>query len=201
MCQEGHVYISRDVAFDGTFYPFSKLHPNAGARLREEIYLLSPSVHGGVCLIDDLPLTDASDEHNQNVGEICRNIGEEISEKNGEGTGRNSAKTWTQHQYFMPNKTNKTFEGDTPRESMLDRAPRIVVGGSALYLVRDMPASGGSTPDVIVHTRPITVDHVAESDDVVGQVSTTEAQTTTPLDLLRMLLRLPSTKDVNLFTT
>jgi hypothetical protein len=36
----GRVYISRDVVFDESEFPFSKLHPNAGARLREEISLL-----------------------------------------------------------------------------------------------------------------------------------------------------------------
>jgi hypothetical protein len=38
------VYISRDVVFDENIYPFSALHPNAGARLRNEILLLSPSL-------------------------------------------------------------------------------------------------------------------------------------------------------------
>jgi hypothetical protein len=38
---EGRVYVSRDVVFDETVYPFSKLNPNAGARLRGEIQLLS----------------------------------------------------------------------------------------------------------------------------------------------------------------
>jgi hypothetical protein len=37
---EGRVYVSRDVVFDETVYPFSKLNPNAGARLRGEIQLL-----------------------------------------------------------------------------------------------------------------------------------------------------------------
>jgi hypothetical protein len=40
----GRVYISRDVVFDENIYPFSALHPNAGARLRNEILLLSPSL-------------------------------------------------------------------------------------------------------------------------------------------------------------
>jgi hypothetical protein len=35
-----HVYLYRDVVFDETKFPFSKLHTNAGARLREEISLL-----------------------------------------------------------------------------------------------------------------------------------------------------------------
>jgi hypothetical protein len=37
---EGRIYISRDVVFDETIFPFSELHPNAGARLHEEILLL-----------------------------------------------------------------------------------------------------------------------------------------------------------------
>jgi histone deacetylase 1/2 len=39
---EGRVYISRDVIFDEDVFPFAKLHPNAGARLRSEILLLPP---------------------------------------------------------------------------------------------------------------------------------------------------------------
>jgi hypothetical protein len=46
----GRIYISHDVIFDQTVFPFTKLQPNAGPRLREEI-LLSPSLinhsHGG----------------------------------------------------------------------------------------------------------------------------------------------------------
>jgi hypothetical protein len=37
---EGRIYISHDVVFDETIYPFSKLNPNAGARLRCEVLLL-----------------------------------------------------------------------------------------------------------------------------------------------------------------
>jgi hypothetical protein len=40
----GCVYISRDVIFDESVFPFSKLHPNAGARLRSEISLLPSSL-------------------------------------------------------------------------------------------------------------------------------------------------------------
>lgn len=34
------MYISRDLFFDETVFPFSELHSNAGARLRKEILLL-----------------------------------------------------------------------------------------------------------------------------------------------------------------
>jgi hypothetical protein len=46
----GRVYISRDVVFDKTIFPFSMLHPNAGARPRSEISLLPPS------LVDPTPI-------------------------------------------------------------------------------------------------------------------------------------------------
>jgi hypothetical protein len=36
----GRAYISRDVVFDETVYPFAKLNPNTGTRLRSEILLL-----------------------------------------------------------------------------------------------------------------------------------------------------------------
>src|SRR4051812_14509833 len=53
----GRIYISRDVVFDETLFPFAKLHPNAGALLREEISLLSDSLHspdhGGELVVDD----------------------------------------------------------------------------------------------------------------------------------------------------
>jgi hypothetical protein len=46
----GRIYISRDVAFDEDVLPFSKLHPNAGARLRSETLLLPstlPNTYSG----------------------------------------------------------------------------------------------------------------------------------------------------------
>jgi hypothetical protein len=52
----GRVYISRDVVFDETVYPFTKLNPNAGARLRDEILLLpthNQTLASGVHCADD----------------------------------------------------------------------------------------------------------------------------------------------------
>jgi len=47
----GRVYISRDVVFDESVFPFASLHPNAGALLRKEILLLPSHLrsfdHGG----------------------------------------------------------------------------------------------------------------------------------------------------------
>jgi histone deacetylase 1/2 len=40
----GRIYISRDIVFDETVFPFASLHSNAGARLRHEIDLLPLSL-------------------------------------------------------------------------------------------------------------------------------------------------------------
>jgi hypothetical protein len=40
----GRLYISRDIVFDETVFPFAALHSNAGARLRDEINLLPVSL-------------------------------------------------------------------------------------------------------------------------------------------------------------
>jgi histone deacetylase 1/2 len=62
----GRVYISRDVVFDESVFPFSKLHPNAGALLRKEILLLPASMqnslpldHGGQQQCIDLMTNDS----------------------------------------------------------------------------------------------------------------------------------------------
>jgi hypothetical protein len=45
----GRIYISRDVIFDKEVFPFSKLHPNVGARLQSEINLLPPTlIHSSI---------------------------------------------------------------------------------------------------------------------------------------------------------
>jgi hypothetical protein len=60
---EGRVYISHDVVFDETVYPFQKLNPNVGTRLQGEILLLpttSQDHDSGVEIIDnsmtDMPI-------------------------------------------------------------------------------------------------------------------------------------------------
>jgi len=47
--KEGRVYISRDVVFDETIFPFASMHPNAGARLRSEILLLPENLVNPGC--------------------------------------------------------------------------------------------------------------------------------------------------------
>jgi hypothetical protein len=58
----GRIYISQYVTFDEEIFSFSKLHPNAGARLRSEVQLLPPhlfpSVNSGYDYVADPPTND-----------------------------------------------------------------------------------------------------------------------------------------------
>jgi hypothetical protein len=56
------MYISQDVVFDETVYPFSKLNPNAGASLRVDIHLLpSDSIPTSTLPSRDEFITDSTD--------------------------------------------------------------------------------------------------------------------------------------------
>ena len=76
----GRAYISRDVVFDETMFPFSTLHPNAGARLRAEILLLSPELlnptdHGGDKYVDDhLANSHKPDANGNSEKKRCSNL-------------------------------------------------------------------------------------------------------------------------------
>ena len=58
---EGQVYISREVVFDETIYPFAQLHPNAGARLRVELSLLPNILLNPIASFGDAKLLDQCD--------------------------------------------------------------------------------------------------------------------------------------------
>jgi hypothetical protein len=83
---EGRVYISRDVVFDETVYPFAKLNPNSGVRLREELSLIPFDNHVGVCLTNPTlvdfpnPTNEAADDSPGHNGPI-----EQITEEKEEG--------------------------------------------------------------------------------------------------------------------
>lgn len=81
----GRVYVSRDVVFDETNFPFASLHANAGARLRSEISLLPPNLFPSSTLGTEhraAPLCNSPDSTDFS-GENC----EENSAGNNEGGG------------------------------------------------------------------------------------------------------------------
>lgn len=74
----GCVYISRDVVFDESIFPFASLHDNAGARLQQEILLLPKYLQnfssGGVNCID-LVITNAHNDGSDDVSSFQENTG------------------------------------------------------------------------------------------------------------------------------
>lgn len=80
------MYISRDVVFDETEFPFSKLHSNAGARLREEISLL--------------PINLLNPSESEQMGDHVVNF-PNASDNSGESSAENRA----------PNASNEGFGG------------------------------------------------------------------------------------------
>jgi hypothetical protein len=75
---EGRVYISRDVVFDEDVYPFASLHSNAGAILRSEILLLSPTLLNPSIFGDNNTLDSTSNDslHTNSTCESAENSGQ-----------------------------------------------------------------------------------------------------------------------------
>ena len=91
----GRVYISRDVVFDETKFPFADLHPNAGALLRKEILLLPSHLsgydQGGITNCDDHMTNPTNGPH-----ELCGDAG-----NNAKIAGNNKENGQENGPYFM----------------------------------------------------------------------------------------------------
>jgi hypothetical protein len=90
------VYISRDIIFDESVYPFSMLHSNIEARLRNEILLLPSHLvdHNGVCLPNnDTTLVDIPNPCSVYTEAGCYHAGHEAANaaENDEGSEHNGA--------------------------------------------------------------------------------------------------------------
>lgn len=72
----GRVYVSRDVIFDETVFPFESLHPNAGAKLRAKISLLYPSLlhpqKFGVKIVNDHDAPNLSNDLDESCDDVLR---------------------------------------------------------------------------------------------------------------------------------
>jgi hypothetical protein len=135
---EGHVYISRDVVFDDSAFPFAKLHSNAGARLREisllPTHLIEPESQNGVCLTD-IKLTNSPNEHVEiaNLGEgyTSNRINSQASlEENGENLNKNSEEIkWIGPYCMQGNETSQNATISTS-ESAPESTKRAAVSAS-----------------------------------------------------------------------
>jgi hypothetical protein len=97
-CQDpaqGRVYISRDVVFDETIFPFASMHPNAGARLGAELsilpnILLNPSTNIGDVNVHDQPVSSP-----MSTNATCSSGGVVFVEKK---SRRNNCEFWCKSQ-------------------------------------------------------------------------------------------------------
>jgi hypothetical protein len=103
----GRIYVSRDVVFDETLYPFAQLHPNVGARLRVEFALLpdilqNPSSKFGDAKIGDQNVIDS------NPANVVPSTASVVDET-GENPVENHEETTRPGGHFM-------FPSATPRQ-------------------------------------------------------------------------------------
>jgi hypothetical protein len=147
----GRDYISHNVVFDGTIYPFSKLHPNAGASLRDEISLLPTFECGGVCLTTNGPTLVDSSNHFDEIAEpsLSSTAEETIIDENGEEMMLNGGETHPQQRDFMHLVLGAAPNDDSTRVSALDHALRQEQGR------QHPPEDLSPTSDENVCTEPI----------------------------------------------
>jgi hypothetical protein len=102
----GRMYISRDVVFDEQMFPFSRLHPNAGARLRSELsvlpdVLLNPTATFGDAILldrcDESPILSNHDASHRSIDTAGTN-----GASNGGASGENGVENGgLRHRHFM----------------------------------------------------------------------------------------------------
>jgi histone deacetylase 1/2 len=85
----GRVYISRDVTFDESVFPFENLHQNAGARLRKEILLLPDYLLNPDCGVVDCIDSNVTNNHADNAPQFFsgEDLLQDESQEDGEDPG------------------------------------------------------------------------------------------------------------------
>ena len=100
----GRVYISRDVVFDENTFPFSTLHPNAGARLCAEILLLPPEL---------LNPTDQGDNSVDHMINGATNPDHDAAGNSEKKLAQNDTPSHDFMQHMSPRPTGTEHEGDS----------------------------------------------------------------------------------------
>jgi hypothetical protein len=111
--KSGRIYISRDVIFDETVFPFSHLHANAGQRLREEILLLpshlvnSPTIdprgeNRNESIVANDPLNPAND-----FGEFAENTSDTHAAQDGEDAENTGATIPLVRDFMLPSSVQR----------------------------------------------------------------------------------------------
>jgi hypothetical protein len=143
---EGRVYISRDVIFDESVFPFHELHPNAGARLKEEVLLLSSvdQNSGDECANDSI-MVDSSTSHK----EPTVVFGDQ--EQNSASTDENSEQM--QHYFMQGHLSGMQSQVDPGTRSQAD-APAAAAGHPAPVPTAASAGTTESSPVAAPATTP-----------------------------------------------
>lgn len=162
----GRVYISRDVIFDETIFPFAELHPNAGARLRSKILLLPDSLlNPSSGSENDISFDHSGNSIPTNQLHELADSGENL-EQNGAAAASNASDSAANHHYFMlPGDfpfqagTDAVTEADSPAPSSLgptrsSSSPALLGSSDSATspvtppgsLIASSGASGGGSP-------------------------------------------------------
>lgn len=130
---EGRVYISRDIVFDESVFPFSALHPNAGAQLRAEILLLPDSLKNSTSFGD----ANLHDQHDTNPASnmspsSARSLEDAGTNRSNfdEETASNAAPTAAHPRYFMCFSGGNNDNGGTNLDSDPSGARQTAQHGS-----------------------------------------------------------------------
>jgi len=148
--KDGRVYISRDVVFDETIFPFAALHPNSEARIRSELALLpdvlknpSTSSFGDAKLSDQRMLSPAPTNISSSAVDVVDATGTNLAPNVAE-TGHGEG-----HFLCSPSGDITGSEEDSPAGDIPS------VGASSSGLVSGAP-SGGLPPSPPGSSTPAT---------------------------------------------
>jgi histone deacetylase 1/2 len=155
----GRIYISRDVVFDETVFPFATLHPNAGARLRAELQvlpdvLLNPSMSFGDATIRDQHLSSPNQTNSGPSASASLQVTETNSDENDASSGENRRIPDDRApHHLMCRFIGDSVEphADPPANDSAQSVPASAPGSapqltSASPFPTDSPRAGSSTP-------------------------------------------------------
>jgi hypothetical protein len=144
----GRIYISRDVIFDENVFPFSKLHENAGARLRSEILLLPPSLisSNGVANIE-LPMTNSSPDVFESEITNQSTAVHEIQEEGQSGDDQSRNQQMAQPAVDSPENQCQSLAPIVPGATAEQESPSEGPTGSPQVRAQQTASSPGSSDD------------------------------------------------------
>lgn len=149
---EGHVYISHDIVFDESVFPFTQLHPNAGTRLRFEISLLPDALLSPISCLGDAIVHDLSASSPMSTNPLMSSA--RSPDHAGSNVDENSSDLGDHRRYFMcpghGDSNGPRVEADSAAPGSSDRSPSGS-GGRSLDAgpVAAASSSGASPGDLL----------------------------------------------------